>query len=184
MFDYLQKIFEKENILNIMLQKILPWLTSSVAALGVFLAGLVVGRLIASQVKKVVKTSQRHNSLVHYLALLAKYCIYIVTTVIALTILGVPTGSLIAILASSGFAVGFALKSHISNFASGLLLQFTRSVKLQDWIVIGSYEGEVKKMDLFMTVLKTQNQSTVLIPNNKLASDIIENKGQKKEQNV
>ena len=178
--EYLQECFEQGNFSSIMVQKIVPWLAYALTAFGLFLAGLFMGRLISYQVVKVAKRSHRHSSFVQYLALLVKYCIYIVTTVIALTMLGVPTASLVAILASSGFAIGFALKSHISNFASGLLLQFTKSVRLYDWIVIGTHEGEVKKMDLFTTVLKTQSQTTILIPNNKLASEIIENKGQRK----
>ena len=129
---------------------------------------------------KISGLSSEGQSVIHYLGILLRSIIYIVSITISLSILGVPTESLIAILASSGLALGFGLKSHISSMASGLLMQIFQSIHLGDLIKIGSYEGKVKKLDLFTTILITESGSEIIVPNNKLTSDLVENKGKMK----
>ena len=178
MVDFLGEFSKDVDFLSLM-KLLTPWIMKILSAVAVMLIGIIVGSSVFRQIFKMSKKSSRDATFVQYLGVLVKYAIYILTGIIALGMIGIPTASLIAILASSGLALGIGLRTHISSLASGLLLQITRSVRLHDWIKIGSYEGKVQKLDLFTTTLQTESHSKVVIPNNKLATDILENKGKR-----
>jgi len=75
-------------------------------------------------------------AIVRYLVLLLGFLIILQTSGINLTSLNVLAGAL-------GVGVGFGLQNIVSNFMSGLIIMFERSIKVGDRIELGDVEGEV-----------------------------------------
>jgi len=93
----------------------------------------------------------------------------------ALSQLGVPTASFIAIIGAAGLAIGLALQGSLSNFASGVLLVSFRPCKLGDYIEGAGVGGTVDRITVFSTTLITPDQRTIIVPNSSLLSGPIIN---------
>ena len=99
---------------------------------------------------------------------LFSYCIYIVTMLLFLHVLGVNTAGLVAMVGAASLAIGLALKDTLSNIASGLLLLFLRPFKAGDYIECGSIKGNIVGIGLFNTTFKTVDGLFVSAPNSAL----------------
>lgn len=83
-----------------------------------------------------------------------------------------------ALLASSAVValiVGLAAQRTLANFASGLLLAFTQPLRLGDRVVVEGVEGTVEEITLTHTTIRAENNTRLIVPNEKLASDTIRN---------
>ena len=85
-------------------------------------------------------------------------------------------GALLASTAVIGLVVGFAAQRTLGNFVSGLMIAFTQPLRIGDWIeVAGEEAGTVEEIGLMYTFIRTHDNTRVVIPNEKLASDTIRN---------
>jgi small-conductance mechanosensitive channel len=84
-------------------------------------------------------------------------------------------GGLLASSAVIALVVGFAARSTLGNFIAGLLIAFTQPVRLGDWVVFGDVEGTIEEIGLTYTFVRATDNSRLVIPNEKLASDTIRN---------
>jgi small-conductance mechanosensitive channel len=79
------------------------------------------------------------------------------------------SGALIAII------VGFASQRVLGNFVAGLMIAVTQPLRLGDRVVFEGNEGVVEEINLTYTFLRADDDSRIVIPNEKLASDTIVN---------
>ena len=96
---------------------------------------------------------------------------------IALQNLGVELLPLIAGLGIAGAGVALAMQGVLSNLAAGLTIIFTRPFRIGEYVSIAGEEGEVRSITLFNTVLRHADVSDVVIPNRKIAGEILHNYG-------
>lgn len=89
--------------------------------------------------------------------------------------LGIPTASFVAVIGAAGLAVGMALSGTLQNFAGGVVLLMVRPFKVGDNIRVQSFEGTVREIQIFQTMLVTADRVTVFIPNGKLLNEYIQN---------
>ncbi len=99
---------------------------------------------------------------------LFSYCIYIVTLLLILHVLGVNTAGLVAMVGAASLAIGLALKDALANIASGLLLLFLKPFKARDYIECGNIKGNIVGIGLFNTTFKTVDGLFVSAPNSAL----------------
>jgi small-conductance mechanosensitive channel len=82
------------------------------------------------------------------------------------------------ILASSailGLIIGLAARSTLANFVAGILIALAQPVRLGDWIEVADGEGVVEEIGLTYTWIRLYDDTRLVIPNEKLASDTIRN---------
>jgi small conductance mechanosensitive channel len=97
--------------------------------------------------------------------------------IIALQNLGVQLLPLIAGLGIAGAGIALAMQGVLSNIAAGLTIIFTKPFRVGQYISIVGEEGEVRTISLFNTVLRHTDMSDVVIPNRKIAGEILHNYG-------
>lgn len=105
----------------------------------------------------------------------AYYTIWILGLIVAADALGFDPQTVITGLGITGLALGFALKDILSNFVSGLLLLVLRPFKLGDQIVVGETEGNVERIELRATQIRTYDGRVVLVPNAEVFTSRITN---------
>lgn len=71
----------------------------------------------------------------------------------------------VLLLAAIFIGMCFGLKDMIQNFVSGMQILWTRSIKIGDWIIVGSAEGFVKRITLCSTEIETLDKASVIFPN-------------------
>lgn len=143
------------------------------------LAILVIGRWLAQGVTrllgriavkaKVDETLVKFATNLTYAALLA----FVVLS--ALNRLGIDTTSFTAVVAAAGLAVGFALQGSLSNFAAGVLLIVFKPFKVGDQVLAGGSTGTVEEIQIFNTLIRSENNALVIVPNSSITGATITN---------
>ena len=91
--------------------------------------------------------------------------VWVIGIVIALGVMGLDFGALLGALGLTSVAIGFSLKDVLSNYISGVILLAARPFRINDQVVIGSYEGTITQIQLRATTMKTYDGRVVYIPN-------------------
>lgn len=89
---------------------------------------------------------------------------------------GIEVSATLAGLGIAGLAVALALQPTLSNIFSGISIIFDKSLREGDIIYLEEQiEARVEKIGLRSTKVRTSNDETIIIPNNKLAENRITN---------
>ena len=84
-------------------------------------------------------------------------------------------GPLLAAIGAAGLVIGFALQGTLSNFASGIMIMVYRPFDVGDVISAAGTTGKVIGMNLVTTLVRTFDNQSIFIPNNKVWGDVITN---------
>lgn len=177
--ETIEKVVENPGILRTYLEGLVPNLISF--ALQVVLA-IIVYAVATKAIKWIVKITQKameHHGVdlgvMQFLGAVVKYGLYIILVMTILSLFGVATTSVVAVLGSAGVAIGLALQGSLSNFAGGVLILILKPFKVGDYIIQGDSEGSVYEISLFYTKLKTGDNKVVVIPNGILSNNTLVN---------
>lgn len=110
------------------------------------------------------------------------WTVYIVAVIYVLGVWGLK-GSITGLLAGAGFAgivVGFATQDIIGNFISGLILIADKKFNVGDVVEIAGISGRVEDIDIRTSSIMTWDGELVVIPNSKVANEIIKNRSLEK----
>lgn len=105
----------------------------------------------------------------------AYYAVWILGFIVALDAFGFDPQTVATGLGLTSLALGFALKDILSNFISGLLILVLRPFELGDQIIVGDTEGNVERIELRATQIRTYDGRVVLVPNAEVFSSRITN---------
>jgi len=68
-----------------------------------------------------------------------------------------------------------ALQNQLSSFAAGVLLILFRPFKVGDYVDAGGIKGTVEEIKIIHTILRTQDNQEVIVPNNTITATTITN---------
>lgn len=146
--------------------KLLDFLASAGIKLVLAAITMVIGWLLVNFfVKKIKKNTRMDNTAKAFFASFVNFGGKALIVILAISVLGVKMTSIVAIIASVGLTIGLALQGSLSNIAGGILLVIFKPFKVGDYVAIATNEGTVKDMNLFYTILRTQDNKTISIPN-------------------
>lgn len=150
-------------------------LVQIVTAIGIFVVGWFVIRLIVRLARQYLAKAKVDSLLVNFASSVLYWTLMLVLVIAALSALGIDTTALIALLGAAGIAVGFALQDSLKNFASGVLMIIFRPFGIDDFVEAGGTTGIVEQITLFTTLLRTPDNRSVIVPNGAIYSDTIVN---------
>jgi len=105
----------------------------------------------------------------------SKFIIWTTAIIVAFNNAGYNVAALLAGLGIGGLAVALAAKDTLSNIFGGLTIFIDKPFKINDRIIIDSYEGKVKEIGLRSSRIETMEGRIVTIPNSKFAESAIQN---------
>lgn len=157
-----------------MLESFHTWLLASwprlLGAVVIFAVGWFAGRHLVRLIVAAMKKAGIEPTLVSFLGSFLALVAVAVVLVAALTHLGVPTASLLAVLGAAGLAVALSLQNSLSNFASGVILSVFRPFKVGDMVDINGDIGIVEAIEIFYTYFRTPDNRGLVLPNSVIAS--------------
>lgn len=136
-------------------------------ALMIFLIGFFVGGVYKRYIKHLsTKSSAVSSSTRTLLSNLGYYSIVVITLFISLNVLGVNLSSITLVAGALSVGIGFGLQNIVSNFISGIILMFEKSVKVGDYVELSdSLRGKVADIRMRSTVITTNANIDVIVPN-------------------
>ncbi len=150
-------------------------LPSILTALAVFLAFYLLSRLVRSGARK---TFSRLSTTAHVDVLVSRLLSYLtlcIGTVVALGVLGINMGTLIASLGLVSVGLGFAMKDVVGNFLAGFVIILQKPYLVGDSIAVGDLEGKVEDIRIRDTVLRRPDGRLVFVPNNNIFCSAVTN---------
>ena len=148
----------------------------SIIKLGIVLAILVtVANWVSRRLEGMTsKTTQMSSGMRVGLVKFTKVVLYTVAVLISLDSVGIDLTTLTVFGGALGVGVGFGLQRIASNFISGFILLFDRSIKPGDVISIGTRFGWVQELHARYIVVRDRDGVETLIPNeNLITSEVI-----------
>ncbi len=163
--------FDPNTLVPILTQ----WGLKIVGAVVVLIIGRMAAGIIRSNVRKAMVKAEVDATLIPFVASLVYYVVLAVVIIAVLSLFGIQTTSLIAVLGAAGLAVGLALQGTLSNFAAGVMLLMFRPFKVGDFVEIGGIAGSVVAVKIFSTVIKTGDNIMITVPNSQVWGGTIKN---------
>jgi small-conductance mechanosensitive channel len=153
------------------------WKRAAVAA-GVVLIALAVARLADRALTRRLKLEPQ--AMTRYRVLRRSLVAAIVAFGVLSALLVIPeiravAGGILASSAVVGLVIGLAARSTLGNFVSGIMIAFTQPLRLGDEVKVADASGTVQEIALTYTILQSGSGARFYIPNEKLASDTIQN---------
>ena len=162
------------------------WLTSPdggirwITRLLLFMVTLAVAWIIAGILSGLVRKSlekfgKGSDLLRDFFVKITRQLTLLVGFIVALSMMGLQIGPLLAAMGAAGFVIGFALQGTLSNFASGVMLLMYRPFDIGDAVEVAGVMGVVDSMSLVSTTINTFDNRLVMIPNNSIWGGVITN---------
>ncbi len=101
------------------------------------------------------------------IAILTKYTLIFLGTVILLQLWGLDLSSLALIASALGVGVGLGLQNIAKDFGSGIVLVFERPIQVGDFVEFGTYQGTVERIGARSTEIRTLDQVSIIVPNSR-----------------
>lgn len=144
-------------------------------ALTVWLSFLLA-RLVDFVLREDVFTRVRTGRGVPYaISGLVRYTLIFLGFLVGLVAAGIDFTKLSIIAAGLGVGIGFGLQNVVNNFVSGLILLFERPIQVGDTIQLPDAWGDVKRIGIRASVIRTFDGAEIIVPNGMLISDKVTN---------
>ncbi len=100
-----------------------------------------------------------------------RYFLIILGVLFALSAAGIDLGKFSLLAGALGVGIGFGLQNIVNNFISGLILIYERPLNVGDTIEVESLLGQVNRIGIRSSNVKTYDGAEVVVPNGNLISN-------------
>ena len=150
-----QEIGLLKNYIASILPNMLDFCFNVVLAVIVYLIGSRIIKAILKMNKRWADRKEIDEGVKQFIHAFIKGALYVLLIFIILTLFGVTTASVVAVLGSAGLTLGLALQGSLSNFAGGVMILLMKPFKVGDYVIedTNKNEGTVEEISLFYTCL-------------------------------
>ena len=112
--------------------------------------------------------SYAYSRLVHYVVLALGF-------LVGLGVLGMDLTKVSVLAGAFGVGIGFGLQDVVNNFVCGLILLFERPVHVGDIVEVGALQGEVRKIGIRASTVRTYQGADIIVPNSQFITANVTN---------
>lgn len=158
----------------------LPGVSLSLVQIFLLVALLVAVFWISARTKRFLFTrllvnSGLDRSLQYAISQIAANAVLIIGIVVVLENTGIHLAALTVFAGAIGVGIGVGLQGIASNFISGLVILAERPIAIGDRVEIGNVAGQVQHIRARSTVILTNDNITMIVPNKKFIEDPVTN---------
>jgi potassium efflux system protein len=89
--------------------------------------------------------------------------------------IGLDVQKLALVAGGLSVGIGFGLQTIANNFISGLILLWERGIRVGDWVVVGTDQGFVRRINARATEIETFDRATLIVPNSNFVTGVVKN---------
>jgi small-conductance mechanosensitive channel len=109
------------------------------------------------------------------LSTLLHYTIVVIGFLIGAAAIGFDMGRFALVAGALGVGIGFGMQDIVNNFVSGLVLLFERPLQVGDAVEVDTLTGQVKRIGIRSSTIRTWDGADVTVPNGMLVSGVVTN---------
>ena len=163
------------KLVDLIIESTVKYSFQVLGGLIILLAGWIIARFLSRFVENFLLKHKIDITIKKFLVGFVKLVVMALAGLLALGKFGIEIAPFIAGLGVVGFGTSLALQGPLSNYAAGISLIFTKPFKVGDIIEVVGQMGEVEDMTLPRTILKTVDNTRIVIPNKHIIGEIIHN---------
>ena len=141
----------------------------------VLVVGLTVIRWLVKTADKIMAKRDLDASIRPFLRTVLSALLKVVLIISVISMVGIQTTGLIAVLGAAGLAIGMALSGTLQNFAGGVIILILKPFRVDHFIEAGAHSGTVREIQIFYTFLTTPTGQEIIVPNAELSNNSIIN---------
>ncbi len=143
----------------------------AIVIVSAFLILKILRVLLLRYAKRIKLDESRIKSVIQII----KYLVWVIALIICLDFLHVKVTLLLAGATALLVGVGFGMQNIFADVIGGIIILFDGSVQMDDIIKVGDIKGQVKRIKIRNTVVKTIEDFTVIVPNRMFINDYVSN---------
>jgi small-conductance mechanosensitive channel len=131
---------------------------------------LIIGILVIRYLKKILHLVATHRlklgaNEAHLYTRLMTYIMFIVVLVSALIFVNIPLAIFTFFGGALAIGIGFGAQALISNFISGLILMFDRTIRMGDMVEVDGHRGRITSIGMRSSSIKRFDGVEMYVPN-------------------
>lgn len=136
---------------------------------------VILYKIVTRVASRSLKAAGMGTEVASGFTLILRLVFFIVAVGVIVASLNPDLAAILSVTAIFGTALGLAFSQALSNIVSGLYVFAARPFKVGDYVRIGSMEGIVREITLNYTRILLPDETTQLVPNNKVQSTEVTN---------
>lgn len=145
-------------------------------AIVVLLIALAISGVLRFGLKRYAQRYQNNQAALYTLSRIVHYILLVIGVLAALSVTGIPLSKFSLFAGALGVGLGFGLQAIFSNFVSGLIILFDRSLKVGDLVELSNgLHGEVRDIHIRATRVTTNDNIDILVPNSEFVTHNVVN---------
>jgi potassium-dependent mechanosensitive channel len=134
-------------------------------------------RLLRRAMERMAAHGAAQNRAAYYaVGRVSRYALIAAAVAVGLEATGINLSSLAFAAGALGVGIGLGLQQIVNNFVSGLVLLFERTIKVGDFVQLeGGLQGTVLSINVRSTVLTTNDNLDVVVPNSMFINNVMTN---------
>lgn len=164
-----------EDALEFVTKGLLDFGWDILIAVAIYIVGRWIVRYLDRLLERIFTRRDMEVSLAKFIRSFVRTALYVIIIITIVRKLGIDTSSFVALLASTGVAIGMALSGTLQNFAGGIMILLLRPFRIGDYVQTQGVEGSIKEIKLFNTVINTVDNKLITLPNGPIVNNIINN---------
>ncbi|MEO7148366.1 MAG: mechanosensitive ion channel domain-containing protein [Rhodanobacteraceae bacterium] len=142
-----------------------------IGAIVALLTVLLISRLVRAGLNRYAKRHKNNQAALYTLSRIVHYILLVIGVMIALSVAGIPLSKFEVFAGALGVGLGFGMQAIFSNFVSGLIILFDRSLKVGDFVELANgTHGEVRDIHIRATRVTTNDNIDILVPNSEFVT--------------
>jgi small-conductance mechanosensitive channel len=141
-----------------------------------FVLVIVLERILRRSIlQRILARTRLEEGMRFAIARMTGYVFIAIGFYVALKLVGIDLTSLAVLAGAIGVGIGFGLQNVVSNFISGVIILAERPIEVGHRIEVAGVAGRVMEIKLRSTVVLTNDNISVIVPNSNLISEPVVN---------
>lgn len=170
-----QEIAQLQAIYDTIINFFVNYSFQIVGALIILIIGVMIANRLAKFVSHFCESKGLDVTLSRFLANIVRVLVMTMVGIICLGKLGISVTPFIAAIGAVSLGAGLALQGLLSNYGAGLNIILVRPFIVGDTISVQGVSGQVKDIRLANTILSTEDEVEITIPNKHIVGEILHN---------